>query len=78
MVILEPEEKGVRYRRTSWLSSIPLLAFVVIAYVAFVSGGADFTLTRFFVPMPSGAAGVTANVIPPPVPATCKPVPAAA
>jgi hypothetical protein len=55
MVILEPEEKGVRYRRTSWLSSIPLLAFVVIAYVAFVSGGADFTLTRFFVPMPSGA-----------------------
>ena len=47
MVIVEPEGKVVRhYRRTSWLSSIPLLAFVVIAYVAFVRGGADFTLTR--------------------------------
>lgn len=54
MVILEPEEKVGRYRRTSWLSSIPLLAFVVVAYVAFVAGGADFTLTRFFVSMPSG------------------------
>ena len=56
MVIVEPEERVVRhYRRTSWLSSVPLLAFVVIAYVAFVAGGADFTLTRFTVPMPSGA-----------------------
>ena len=56
MVIVEPEERVVRqYRRTSWLSSVPLLAFVVIAYVAFAAGGADFTLTRFFVPMPSGA-----------------------
>jgi hypothetical protein len=56
MVIVEPEERVVRhYRRTSWLSSVPLLAFVVIAYVAFASGGADFTLTRFTVPMPSGA-----------------------
>jgi hypothetical protein len=56
MVIVEPEEKVVRhYRRTSWLSSVPLLAFVVIAYVAFAAGGADFTLTRFTVPMPSGA-----------------------
>ena len=34
---------------------IPLLAFVIIAYVAFAAGGADFTLTRFTVPMPSGA-----------------------
>ena len=56
MVIVEPEERVVRhYRRTSWLSSVPLLAFVVIAYVAFAAGGADFTLTQFTVPMPSGA-----------------------
>lgn len=56
MVIVEPEERVVRhYRRTSWLSPVPLLAFVVIAYVAFAAGGADFTLTRFTVPMPSGA-----------------------
>ena len=56
MVIVEPEERVVRhYRRTSWLSSVPLLAFVVIASVAFAAGGADFTLTRFTVPMPSGA-----------------------
>lgn len=55
MVIVEPEERVVRhYRRTSWFSSVPLLAFVVIAYVAFAAGGADFTLTRFTVPMPSG------------------------
>ena len=45
MVIVEPEERVVRhYRRTSWLSSVPLLAFVVMAYVAFASGGADFAL----------------------------------
>jgi hypothetical protein len=56
MVIVEPEERVVRrYGRTNWLSSIPLLAFVIIAYVAFAAGGADFTLTRFTVPMPSGA-----------------------
>jgi hypothetical protein len=56
MVIVEPEERVVRqYRRTNWLSSIPLLAFVIAAYVAFAAGGADFTLTRFTVPMPSGA-----------------------
>jgi hypothetical protein len=55
MVIVEPEERVVRdYRRTSWLSSVPLLAFVIIAYVAFASGGADFALTRFSVSMPSG------------------------
>ena len=48
MVIVEPEERVVRhYRRTSWLSSVPLLAFVVIAYVAFAAGGADFALARF-------------------------------
>ncbi|MGZ5863187.1 MAG: hypothetical protein ACXWKB_07880 [Methyloceanibacter sp.] len=55
MVIMEPEERAVRrYHRTSWISAVPLLAFVVIAYVAFASAGADFTLTRFSVAMPSG------------------------
>jgi hypothetical protein len=57
MVIVEPEEKVVRhYRRTSWLPSVPLLAFVVIAYVALAAAGADFVLTRFTVAMPSGGA----------------------
>jgi hypothetical protein len=57
MVIVEPEDKVVRHHRgTSWLSSVPLLAFVVIAYVAFAAGGADFLLTRFTVAMPSGGA----------------------
>ena len=52
MVIVEPDERGGRhYRRTNWLSSIPLLAFVIIAYVAFAAGGADFALTRFTVPI---------------------------
>ena len=55
MVIVEPEERVVRhYLRTSWLSSVPLLAFVVMAYVAFASGGADFAQERFKVSMPSG------------------------
>ena len=57
MVIVEPEQRTARsYQRTGWLSSVPLLAFVVAAYVAFAAGGADFTLTRFTVSMPSGAA----------------------
>jgi hypothetical protein len=55
VVIEEPEGRVVRrYRRTSWISAVPLLAFVVMAYVAFASGGADFVLARFKVPMPSG------------------------
>ena len=55
MVIVNPEERVVRhYRRTSWLSAVPLLAFVVMAYVAFAAGGADFQQERFSVPMPSG------------------------
>jgi len=55
MVIAEPEERAVRhYRRTSWISSVPLLAFVVMAYAAFAAAGADFVLTRFSVAMPSG------------------------
>jgi hypothetical protein len=57
MVIVEPQSEPRRpYRRHGWLAAVPLLAFVVIAYVAFASAGADFTLTRFTVPMPSGAA----------------------
>ena len=56
MVIVEPEGKVVRHQRTSRLSSVPLLAFVVIAYVAFAAGGADFALTRFIVAMPSGGS----------------------
>jgi hypothetical protein len=57
MVVLEPrpeEKPAYPYRGQSWLSSVPLLAFVVIAYVAFAWGGADFALTRFSVSMPSG------------------------
>jgi hypothetical protein len=55
MVIVDPEERVVRhYRRTSWISAVPLLAFVVMAYVAFASGGADFQQERFKVTMPSG------------------------
>jgi len=56
MVIVEPEGRAARHQRTSWLSSVPLLAFVVIAYVAFAAGGADFVLTRFTVAMPSGGS----------------------
>ncbi|MGO8841214.1 MAG: hypothetical protein ACLQF1_08815 [Methyloceanibacter sp.] len=57
MAIVEPEERTVRrYRRTSWVASVPLLAFVLMAYVAFASAGADFTLNRFSVTMPSGGA----------------------
>ena len=54
MVIVEPEERVVRHRRASWLSAVPLLAFVVMAYVALASGGADFAQERFKVSMPSG------------------------
>ncbi|MGA8690846.1 MAG: hypothetical protein WB662_13320 [Methyloceanibacter sp.] len=57
MAIVEPEERTVRrYRRTSWVASVPLLAFVLMAYVAFASARADFTLNRFSVTMPSGGA----------------------
>lgn len=58
MVVVEPppEERIVRqYHPHGWLPSIPLLAFVVLAYAAFAWGGADFALTRFTVSMPSGA-----------------------
>jgi hypothetical protein len=55
MVIVDPEEKVVsHHRQTSWISAVPLLAFVVMAYAAFASGGADFALARFSVSMPSG------------------------
>jgi hypothetical protein len=56
MVMLEqPETSTVRDTpRTTFLSAIPLLAFVVIAYVAFAWAGADFTLPRFTPALPSG------------------------
>lgn len=57
MVVVEPqpEEREVRrYQRQGWLTSVPLLAFVVLAYAALAWGGADFALTRFSVAMPSG------------------------
>jgi hypothetical protein len=55
MVIVQPEERVVRrHRRTSWISSVPLLAFVVMAYAAFAAAGADFVVNRFSVAMPSG------------------------
>jgi hypothetical protein len=56
MVMLEqPETSTVRDTpRTTFLSAIPLLAFVVIAYVAFAWAGADFTLARFTPTLPSG------------------------
>ena len=55
MVVVEPppEERVRRYRRHNWMTAVPLLAFVVMAYVAFASAGADFTLTRFSITMPS-------------------------
>jgi hypothetical protein len=58
MVMMEqPETKTVRETsRTTFLSAIPLLGFVVIAYVAFAWAGADFTLPRFTPTLPS--AGV--------------------
>jgi len=56
MVMIEqPEASTVRETsRTTFLSAIPLLAFVVIAYVAFAWAGADFTLPRFTPTLPSG------------------------
>ncbi len=56
MVMVEPPEtRGFRtVQRTSVLSAVPLLAFVVIAYVAFAWAGADFSLPRFSPTMPSG------------------------
>ncbi|MGB2930809.1 MAG: hypothetical protein WBB88_00365 [Methyloceanibacter sp.] len=56
MVMVEPpESRGVSYvQRTSFLSAVPLLAFVMIAYVAFAWAGADFNLPRFSPTMPSG------------------------
>lgn len=44
-----------RINRGAWFTAIPLLAFIVIAYVAFAASGADFTLPRFQPALPSGA-----------------------
>jgi hypothetical protein len=59
MVIVEPqaEQGGVRrHRRSTWMSAVPLLSIVVLAYVAFAAGGADFNLPRFSPVLPSGGA----------------------
>lgn len=37
-----------------WLSTIPLLAFVVLAYAILAMLGVDFSLPRFSVTLPSG------------------------
>jgi hypothetical protein len=56
MVIVEPqaEQGGTRRRRSTWMSAVPLLSIIVLAYVAFATGGADFTLPRFSPVLPSG------------------------
>jgi hypothetical protein len=55
VMIDQPEASTARETsRTTFLSAIPLLAFVVIAYVAFAWAGADFTLPRFTPTLPSG------------------------
>ncbi|MGZ5916755.1 MAG: hypothetical protein ACXWJ4_05440 [Methyloceanibacter sp.] len=59
MVIVEPqaEQGGVRrHRRSTWMSAVPLLSIIVLAYVAFAAGGADFNLPRFSPVLPSGGA----------------------
>jgi hypothetical protein len=59
MVVVEPQQESrapPRVSWTSWLASVPLLAFVVIVYAAFALAGADFALARFTVTMPSGGA----------------------
>ena len=58
MVVVDqaPELRASRHRHPgSWFTAIPLLAFVVAAYVAFAASGADFTLARFEPRLPSGA-----------------------
>ena len=58
MVVVDQasEPRASRHRNPgSWFTAIPLLAFVVGAYVAFAASGADFTLPRFEPSLPSGA-----------------------
>ena len=38
------------------MSAVPLLSIIVLAYVAFAAGGADFNLPRFSPVLPSGGA----------------------
>lgn len=62
MVVVEPHEgrPARNYGGASILASIPLLAFIVIAYAAFAAAGADFNQTRFSLTMPSGGVwGIT-------------------
>jgi hypothetical protein len=48
-----PEEKAVS-QRAAWLSAVPLLSLIVLAYIAFAAGGADFAMPRFSPVLPSG------------------------
>jgi hypothetical protein len=57
MVVEPTPEPRVPHRRHfvhPLLSTIPLLAFVVAAYVVLAALGVDFSLSRFAVQMPSG------------------------
>ena len=50
-----PEEKAVSRRwHAPWLSAVPLLSIIVLAYIAFAAGGADFAMPRFSPVLPSG------------------------
>ena len=50
-----PEEKPVsRRQRAPWLSAVPLLSLIVLAYIVFAAGGADFAMPRFSPVLPSG------------------------
>ena len=55
MVDQDSEHRTSRRNRGAWFTAIPLLAFIVIAYVAFASSGADFASPRFEPGLPSGA-----------------------
>ena len=48
-----PEEKAVS-QRAAWLSAVPLLSLIMLAYIAFAAGGADFAMPRFSPVLPSG------------------------
>jgi hypothetical protein len=50
-----PETKAVRKSgRRSLIAALPLLIIPLLAYVVFAAFGADFAVSRFDVPLPSG------------------------
>ena len=54
---MEPQSEGKvvhRQVRRSWISSLPLLIIPLLAYVGFAAAGADFSMSRFDVNLPSG------------------------